>query len=71
MSGTWPKFVTVVLTSEELNYIDEALEMLANYHDQKLADDLSERLTTAWNNAEVLSPAQQIQVTADRKRRHK
>lgn len=65
--GAWPKYVTVVLNRKDLDYIDEALEMLANYRNVKLADDLSQRLVTAWNEAEPLSPAQEIALTASRK----
>lgn len=64
----WPKFITVVLNRRELDYIDEALEMLANYHDQALADTISERLVKAWNNGDPLSPAQEIMITASRKK---
>lgn len=67
----WPRFVTVVLNSDEVDYIDEALEMLANYHDIKRADDISERLVAAWNNAEPLSPAREIRLTAERRRKQK
>lgn len=70
-ANTWPKYVTVVLNGQELDYINEALEMLANYHHIKLADNISERLVTAWNDAEPLPPARQIQVEAHRKRKGK
>lgn len=65
------KFVTVVLNHAHVDYINEALDMIANYHDQALADEIGERLVDGWNNGEPLTPARKIMFDSQQAQRKK
>lgn len=71
MAESRRKRVVLILNSRDVDYINEALDMLANYHDIKLADDIGERLVNGWNNAEPLSPAEQIIIDGYERSRRK
>jgi hypothetical protein len=64
MSDTWPKHLELILTQQHVDYINEALDMLANYHDIELADDIGERIISAWNCGELLTPARKTMFDA-------
>lgn len=71
MSDSRRKRVVLILNRFDVDYINEALDMLANYRDIKRADDIGQRLVDGWNNAQPLSTAEQIIVEGQQRRKRK
>lgn len=47
------KYVTVKLSRKEIDYVEDALDLLANYRSNEESDSVGGKLIEAWNDGEM------------------